>query len=233
MINFKIFTLFPEMFPGYLNYSIIGDALKKNLWSFDCYNIRDYAFDNRKTVDDYPCGGGAGMVIKPDVLGNAIDKNIKNKKTKIIYLSPRGKLLNQQIAIDLSKEKELSLICGRYEGIDQRVLEEYEIEEISVGDYILSGGELPAMILMDAVLRNINGIIGDSNSLKEESFGNGKGSKYEKLLEYPHYTKPINWKDRKVPEILLSGHHQKISDWRLKKAQEITKERRKDLDIIS
>jgi len=229
MINFKIFTLFPEMFPGYLNYSIMGEALKNNLWNFEAINFRDFATDNRKTVDDYPCGGGAGMVMKPDIIASAIDKNIKNKKTKIIYLSPRGAVFNQTQAIDLNKEKELALICGRYEGIDQRVIDEYEMIEISIGDYVLSGGELPAMILMDAILRNVKGIIGDENSIKEESFGNGKNSQYENLLEYPQYTKPTNWRGKKVPEILLSGHHQKIADWRLQKAKELTKARRKDL----
>jgi tRNA (guanine37-N1)-methyltransferase len=228
-MNFKIFTIFPEIFPGYLNYSIIGDALKKELWNFEAINIRDFATDNRKTVDDYPYGGGAGMVMKPDILASALDKNITKKKTKIIYLSPRGKVFNQQMAIDLAKEGEIALICGRYEGIDQRVIDEYEMEEISMGDYVLSGGELPAMTLIDAVLRNVEGVMGGNDSLKEESFGNGEDSVYEKLLEYPHYTKPVNWRGKEVPEILLSGHHKKISDWRLEKAQEITQERRKDL----
>jgi tRNA (guanine37-N1)-methyltransferase len=191
--------------------------------------MRDYATDNRKTVDDYPYGGGAGMLIKPDIIADSIDANIKNKNTKIIYLSPRGTLFNQQKAIELSKEKELVLICGRYEGIDQRVIDEYEIEEISVGDYVVSGGELPAMILIDAILRNIKGIVGTHNSLTEESFGSGTDSTYENLLEYPHYTKPSNWRNHQVPEILLSGHHQKITDWRLNEAQKLTKTRRPDL----
>lgn len=229
MINFKIFTIFPEIFPGYLNYSIMGEALKKKLWNLEAINIRDYAKDNRKTVDDYPCGGGAGMVMKPDILADAIDNNIRGKKQKIIYLSPRGAVFNQKKAIELSKESEISLICGRYEGIDQRVIDEYEMEEISIGDYILSGGELAAMVLIDAILRNISQVVGDKNSLNEESFGSGKGSKYEKLLEYPHYTKPVIWRSREVPEILRSGHHQKINDWRLNKAKELTKNRRPDL----
>lgn len=229
MINFKIFTLFPEIFPGYLNYSIMGEALKQKLWDFEAINIRDFAKDNRKSVDDYPYGGGFGMVIKPDVIADAIDSSIKNNKTKIIYLSPRGILFNQKMACELSKESELALICGRFEGIDQRVIDEYEMIEISVGDYVLSGGELPAMILIDAILRNIAGVIGDENSLKEESFGNGQNSPYNNLLEYPHYTKPSDWRDHKVPEILLSGHHQKIRDWRLEKAKELTAARRKDL----
>lgn len=225
MINFKIFTLFPEIFPGYLNYSIIGDALTKKLWDFEAINIRDFATDNRKSVDDYPYGGGAGMVMKPDILAQAIDKNIQ-KKTKIIYLSPRGDVFNQQRAIDLSKENEIALICGRYEGIDQRVIDEYDMEEISIGDYVLSGGELPAMVLIDAILRNVDGVLGDNHSAIEESFGNGKGSIYENLLEYPHYTKPKNWREREVPEILLSGHHKKIEDWRLQQATNLTNQRR-------
>jgi tRNA (guanine37-N1)-methyltransferase len=207
----------------------MGDALKKNIWNFEAIDIRDYATDTRKNVDDYPFGGGAGMVMKPDILADAIDNKIKNKKTKIIYLSPRGKVFNQQMAIDLAKESEIALICGRYEGIDQRVIDEYEMEEVSIGDYVLSGGELPALVLMDAVLRNIEDIMGGGNSLKEESFGNGKDSLYENLLEYPHYTKPKIWREKEVPEILLSGHHKKIADWRLVKAQELTKIRRKDL----
>lgn len=232
MIKFKIFTIFPEIFPGYLNYSIIGEALKNNLWNFETVNIRDFAKDNRKTVDDYPYGGGAGMVMKPDVLAGAIDCHYSaenRQKTKIIYLSPRGALFNQQKAIDLAKETEIALICGRYEGLDQRVIDEYEMEEISIGDFVLSGGELPAFVLMDAILRNISGVVGDNNSVIEESFGNGKDSIYEKLLEYPHYTKPANWRGREVPEILRGGHHQKITDWRLEQAKELTKIRRKDL----
>ncbi len=208
MILFKIFTIFPELFPGALDFSITGLALKNNLWNFKAINIRDYANNIHKTVDDVPFGGGSGMVIKADVLGDAIEKNI-TKKTKIIYLSPRGKVFNQKMAKDFAKMEEIALICGRYEGIDQRVIDEFEIEEISIGDYILSGGEIAAFVFIDAILRNISGVLGDENSLKEESF-DMKESEF--LLEYPQYTRPAIWRERKVPEVLTSGHHQKINE---------------------
>ncbi|MSP33513.1 MAG: tRNA (guanosine(37)-N1)-methyltransferase TrmD [Rickettsiales bacterium] len=225
MINFKILTLFPEMFPGPLAASVTGTALKNNLWSIEAINIRDYAKDERGTVDDIPYGGGAGMVLKADIVAEAIEKNIDEKQVKIIYLSPRGKLLTQQIARELAQEKEIILLCGRYEGVDQRVLDELEIEEISIGDYVLSGGEIAAYPFIDAVLRNINGVLGDENSLQEESFDiDGK-----ELLEYPHYTRPASWRGREVPQVLISGHHKNIKSWRLEKAIELTKLKRDDL----
>ena len=220
MINFTILTLFPELFPGPLAASIAGIALKKKLWSFQAVNIRDYAFDARGTVDDTPYGGGAGMVMKADVIAEAITKNLQ---PKIIYLSPRGKVFNQKMARDLAKEKEIMILCGRYEGVDQRVLDEFKIEEISIGDYVLSGGEIAAHVFIDAILRNIPGVLGADESLSEESFS------YENLLEYPHYTKPAKWRGREVPEVLLSGNHKKISEWRKKMATELTKKIRPDL----
>lgn len=229
MMNFKIFTLFPELFPGALSASITGNALKENLFNLETINIRNYATDLRKTVDDIPYGGGAGMVLKADVLAEAIDKNLQKKKLKIIYLSPRGKLFTQKMAQEFSNESEIAIICGRFEGIDQRVLNEYEIEEISIGDYVLSGGELAAYVMIDAIVRNISGVLGDEESLKEESFGGKKSSEYDFLLEYPHYTRPQKWRNHEVPEILTSGHHKNIKDWRLQQAVEITKERRTDL----
>ena len=229
MINFKIFTLFPEMFPGPLAASITGTALKNNLWSLEAINIRDYAKDGRGTVDDIPYGGGAGMVLKPDVVVDAIEANIQREKnsktTKILYLSPRGAPLTQAKARELAQEKEIALLCGRYEGVDQRALDELQIEEISIGDYILSGGEIAAYVLIDAVLRNVEGVLGAEDSLHEESFdieGN-------QLLEYPHYTRPASWRGREIPPILLSGHHKNIKSWRLEKAIELTKVRRDDL----
>lgn len=229
-MKIKIFTLFPDSFPGILKESIIGDALKKGIWQLEVIDIRNYGIGKHKTVDDYLCGGGAGMLMRADVLGNAIEDNIKNpQESKIIYPSPRGKVFNQKIARDLSKIKEISIICGRYEGIDQRVIDEYKIEEISIGDYVLSGGELPAMVMLDAIIRNLGEVLGDENSLAEESFGNGEGSKFDNLLEYPHYTKPQIWKGREVPEVLLSGHHKKIDEWRMNEAIKITIDRRKDL----
>ncbi len=234
-MKFKVFTIFPELFPGPLAASVTGSGLKNNLWQIEAINIRDYATDTRKTVDDSPYGGGAGMVLKPDIIASAIDTNIDlqiPKKTKIIYLSPKGELFNQKIAKNLSKESEIALICGRFEGIDQRVIDKYQMQEISIGDYVLSGGELAAYVVIDAIVRNIAGVIGTSESLAEESFGHqidDQKSAYDFLLEYPHYTKPYESLGLKVPEILISGHHQKISKWRLEQAIEITKKRRPDL----
>ena len=225
MFKVKILTLLPEIFPGVLGHSIIGDALEKGLWQLEIIDIRKYGIGKRKAVDDYVFGGGAGMLIRPDVLGEAIENNI-SKETKLFYTSPKGVVFNQKKSAQISKFKEIVIICGRFEGIDQRVIDEYDIEEISIGDYVLSGGELAAMVILDSVLRNLDGVLGDANSLKEESFGDGQGSQFDNLLEYPHYTKPQIWKGREVPEILLSGHHQKIKEWRMQKAQEITKERK-------
>jgi tRNA (guanine37-N1)-methyltransferase len=231
-MKFKVFTLFAELFPGPLATSITGSALKNDLWQIEAINIRNYAFDFRKTVDDTPYGGGAGMVLKPDIISNALQANLdfnSAKKPKIIYLSPRGKLFNQKTAKKLSFEPELTLICGRFEGIDQRVIDKYEMEEISIGDYVLSGGELAAYVLIDAIIRNLPGIVGSKESLKEESFGSQHPtqlSPYDFLLEYPHYTKPFEFEGQKIPEILTSGHHQNINKWRLKQAIEITKKRR-------
>jgi tRNA (guanine37-N1)-methyltransferase len=226
MINFKILTLFPELFPGPLAASITGSALEKNLWSLQAINIRNYAKDERKTVDDTPYGGGAGMVLKADVVADALEKNLSEK---IIYLSPRGKTLTQKKARQLASEKEITLLCGRYEGVDQRVLDEFNIEEISIGDYVISGGELAAYVLIDAVLRNVPGILGAEESLAEESFGASQNSEFENLLEYPHFTRPPNWRFREVPPVLISGHHQKINQWRKEQAIEITKKNRPDL----
>ena len=234
MINFKILTIFPDLFPGPLAASITGGALEKNLWSIEAINIRDYAKDKRGTVDDMPYGGGAGMVLKVDVLADAIESTFAEatadlKKPKIIYLSPRGKVLTQKIARELAEEKEIILLCGRYEGVDQRVLDEYEIEEISIGDYVLSGGEIAAFVLIDAVLRNVEGVLGAEESLSEESFGAKENSQFDNLLEYPHYTRPQEWRGREVPQILTSGHHKNIQAWRKESAIEVTKRNRPDL----
>ncbi len=228
MINFKILTLFPELFPGPLAASVTGSALAKNLWSIEAINIRSYAKDERGTVDDTPYGGGAGMVLKADVVADAIEKN-SHSSTKIIYLSPRGKTLTQKKARELAAEKEILLLCGRYEGLDQRVLDELAIEEISIGDYILSGGELAAFIVVDTVLRNVEGVLGADESLAEESFGSKDNSEFENLLEYPHFTRPHEWRGRVIPEVLTSGHHKKINEWRKEQAIEITKKNRPDL----
>ena len=219
-LNVKILTIFPEIFPGFLGTSLTGRALKDGIWNIEAVNIRDYAFDKHGSVDDTPCGGGAGMIMRPDVLGNAIDHNYKGGK--IIYMSPRGQVLTQQKVHELSKEDNLTIICGRFEGIDERVLEEYNIEELSIGDYILTGGEQAAMIMLDAVVRLLPNVLGNAASTENESFENG-------LLEYPQYTRPIEWKNRKVPEVLLSGHHENVAKWQKEKALQITKKRRPDL----
>jgi tRNA (guanine37-N1)-methyltransferase len=234
MINFKIFTIFPELFPQILAKSITGEALNKNLWKLNVINIRDYGFDVRKTVDDAPFGGGAGMVFRPDVLHNALEKNILQnpqnlKKPKIIYLSPRGKVFNQKMAQELSQESEINIICGRYEGIDQRIIDIFDVEEISIGDYVLSGGEIASYVVIDAILRNVKGVLGAEQSLEQESFGNIENTDYEYLLEYPHYTRPANFLGKEVPTVLLSGHHANIEKWRKEKAEEITQKNRPDL----
>jgi len=217
----RIFTLYPEIFPGPLNKGLYGKALSNKIWNLDIINIRDSAEDKHKTVDDTPFGGGSGMLIKPDVLARSIDQHI-NKSEKIFYLSPKGKLFNQETAKSLSKEHCINLICGHFEGIDQRLLETRNIEEISVGDYILSGGETAALIIIDSILRLVPGILGNEKSVYEESFENG-------LLEYPQYTKPQLWEEKNVPDVLLSGDHSKIKDWRLSQSEAITRHRRPDL----
>jgi tRNA (guanine37-N1)-methyltransferase len=225
-MHFKILTIFPELFPGTLGASITGSALTKKLWSLEAVNIRDYALDKHKVVDDTPYGGGAGMVLKADVVARAIEDNYAKK---IIYLSPRGKVFNQKMAQQLAEEKELTILCGRYEGVDQRVLDELEIEEVSIGDYVLSGGEIAAQVVIDAILRNVDGVLGASESLAEESFGAKNNNEFENLLEYPHYTRPDSWRGREVPEVLTGGHHKKIQEWRKEEAVKLTKKNRPDL----
>ena len=217
----RIFTLYPEFFPGPLEKGLYGKALSKNLWKLQTVNIRDYAFDKHKTVDDTIYGGGSGMLIKPDVLANSLDQNL-NPNEKIIYLSPKGKLFNQELAKKLSKEGTVNLICGHFEGIDQRVIESRNIEEISLGDFILSGGESAAIVVLDSILRLLPDVLGNEKSIEEESFENG-------LLEYPQYTKPQIWEEKTVPDVLLSGDHAKIKDWRLSQSEAITRVRRPDL----
>ena len=217
----RIFTLYPDLFPGPLSKGLYGKAMEKKIWNIETVNIRDYAIDKHKTVDDTPYGGGFGMLIKPDVLAKAIDEKLKTKE-KIDYLSPKGKLFDQKLAKELSKEKTINLICGHFEGVDQRVVDSRNIIELSIGDFILSGGESAVFVVMDAILRLIPGVIGNDNSIDEESFENG-------LLEYPQYTKPQIWEKKSVPNVLLSGDHTKIKDWRLSKSEAITRDRRPDL----
>ena len=218
-MKFDILTLFPEMFEP-LKKSIIGKALEKNIIEINLINIRDFSKDKHKRVDDTPYGGGAGMVIRPDVVYDAYS-SIKNKDAKVYYLSPKGNVLNQEKIKRLSKEKHIVLLCGHYEGIDQRVLDEIVDEEISIGDYVLTGGELPAMVLIDSVSRYVDGVL-NKESIEEESFSNG-------LLEYPQYTRPEIFLDKRVPEVLISGHHENIKKWRIEKSIDITKSKRPEL----
>lgn len=227
-MKFKIFTLFPEMLEGYLKASILGRGLEKRLWNYDLINIRDYSKEKHKKVDDTPFGGGSGMIINPEVIADAIDANC-NSNTKIFYMSPRGCVFDQEKVREIVKLDDVAIICGRYEGIDQRVIEEYDIEEISIGDFVLTGGELPAMCVIDACVRCIDGVLGSNESIVNESFGGLGGTCFDNLLEYPLYTQPRVWRDKVVPEVLLSGNHKKIDEWKLEEAKKITKERRKDL----
>ncbi len=221
-MRFDVLTLFPEMFDA-VKTSIVGRAMNNNLIELNLINFREFSTDKQKHVDDCPYGGGAGMVIKPEPVYDAYQSIVKDLeyKPKVIYMSPQGKVLTQQIARDLSKENHLILLCGHYEGIDQRVLDEIVDEEISIGDYVLTGGELPAMVLIDSVSRNVEGVI-KAESVEDESFSEG-------YLEYPQYTRPEEFMGRRVPDVLLSGHHANIEKWRREQSIEITKRKRPDL----
>ena len=221
-MRFDVLTLFPEMFDA-VKTSIVGRAMNNNLIELNLINFREFSTDKQRHVDDCPYGGGAGMVIKPEPVYAAYQSIVKDLeyKPKVIYMSPQGKVLTQQIARDLSKEDHLILLCGHYEGIDQRVLDEIVDEEISIGDYVLTGGELPAMVLIDSVSRNVGGVI-KAESVEDESFSEG-------YLEYPQYTRPEEFLGRRVPDVLLSGHHANIEKWRREQSIEITRRKRPDL----
>ena len=221
MFRAQVFTLYPEVFPGPLAKGLYGKALANKLWDLKVINIRDSATDKHKTVDDTPYGGGSGMLLKADVLAKSLDQNIR-KGERIFYLSPKGKKFDYKIAQDLSKEKSISIICGHFEGVDERVLSTRNIEEVSIGDYVLSGGETAALVVLDSVLRLLPGVLGNDKSSIDETFENS-------LLEYPQYTKPQIWEKKSVPEVLLSGDHSKIKDWRLSQSEAITRVRRPDL----
>ena len=217
----RVFTLYPELFPGPLGSGLYKKALEKKMWSLEVVNIRDYALDKHKTVDDTPFGGGSGMLMRADVIANSLDKNISNTNEPIIYLSPKGKKFDQIYAKKILN-RNINIICGHFEGVDQRLLETRNIEEISVGDYILSGGEIGAFVVIDTIVRLIPGVLGNPNSLTEETFERN-------LLEYPQYTKPQKWEKKEVPDVLLTGDHAKIKDWRLAQSGDITRRRRPDL----
>jgi tRNA (guanine37-N1)-methyltransferase len=221
MWKVRVFTLYPEMFPGPLASGLYKKALEKKIWALEMVNIRDYATDKHKTVDDTPFGGGSGMVMKADVLANSLDKNIINNKEPVIYLSPKGKKFDQIYAKKIL-DKNINIICGHFEGVDQRILETRNIEEVSIGDLILSGGEIGAFVIIDTVVRLLPGVLGNPNSLSEETFE-------KNLLEYPQYTKPQKWEGKEIPSVLLTGDHEKIKDWRLARSEDITRRRRPDL----
>ncbi|MHA1128125.1 MAG: tRNA (guanosine(37)-N1)-methyltransferase TrmD [Alphaproteobacteria bacterium] len=221
----KVLTLYPDMFPGILGHSLTGRALQEGLWALDPIDIRMFAHGKHRNVDDTPAGGGAGMVLKADVVGRAIDHADKGESREdwpVIYLSPRGKPFDQAMARRFSKAKGITLLCGRFEGVDQRVLDARDVEEVSLGDFILTGGEIAAQALIDATVRLIPRVLGNAESTEEESFSHG-------LLEHPQYTRPTEWEGRTIPEILLSGHHANIAKWRADQSEAITKERRPDL----
>ena len=221
MFQAKIFTLYPEYFPGPFDIGICKKAFEKKLWDLKLINIRDYADDKHKTVDDTPYGGGVGMLMSPDVVSKSLDANLDEKET-VYYLTPKGKIFNQDIAKDIVKKNKVNILCGHFEGVDQRVLDSRNVEEISIGDFILSGGEMASFVVLDTVLRLVPGVLGNLNSTKDESFENG-------LLEYPQYTTPQIWEKLSVPDILLSGDHNKIKSWRLSQSEAITRHRRPDL----
>jgi len=219
-----LFTLFPGIFPGPLGVSLIGKALAAGKWELDIVNLRDFAIDRHRTIDDSTFGGGPGMILRADVIDKALKSKFSynNQHNKLIYLSPRGHILRQAMVKSYTKISRIGLICGRFEGIDQRVIEHWFIDEVSVGDYILAGGEVAAMVLIESCIRLLPGVLGAPESLNEESFSQG-------LLEYPQYTRPRCWESHEVPSILFSGHHSKINKWRLSKSEELTKKRRPDL----
>ncbi|ATP13003.1 tRNA (guanosine(37)-N1)-methyltransferase TrmD [Bartonella henselae] len=216
----RVLTLYPEMFPGFLGCSLAGQALKQGIWSLETVQIRDFALDKHHSVDDTPAGGGAGMVMRADVLAAALD-SCPNDSPRLL-MSPRGRLLNQAYARSLARSSGVTLVCGRFEGVDERIIEARELEEVSIGDYILSGGETAALVLLDAIVRLLPGVMGNEISAKCESFENG-------LLEHPQYTRPAVFEGRGIPPVLTSGHHKAIANWRQQQAESLTRQRRPDL----
>ncbi len=234
MWQVNIISFFPDLFPGPLSYSVIGRSLKNRIWSLNTIDLKKFAIGKHKTIDDTSYGGGSGMILRPDVLASAIDYlnqstqefSQPSKKIPLVYLSPRGKVFNQIMAKDLVKNAGITIICGRFEGIDERIFSEYQIEEISLGDYVLSCGDIAAFSLLDSCIRLLPGVLSDDHSVYEESFGENN---YENLLEYPQYTKPFTWRNHEVPNVLISGNHNKIKKWRLQEAENKTRIARTDL----
>ncbi|WP_375647002.1 tRNA (guanosine(37)-N1)-methyltransferase TrmD [Bartonella sp. CR84HXZ] len=216
----RVLTLYPEMFPGFLGYSLAGQALERGIWSLETVQIRDFALDKHHSVDDTPAGGGAGMVMRADVLASALD--FCPQDSPRLLMSPRGRPFDQAYAHSLARDTGVTLVCGRFEGVDERVIEARELEEVSIGDYILSGGETAALVILDAIIRLLPGVMGNAASAKSESFENG-------LLEHPQYTRPSLFEGRGIPPVLLSGHHKAIADWRQSQAELLTRQRRPDL----
>lgn len=227
-LHASILTIFPEMFPGSLKYSLAGQALEKGIWSYDIVNIQNFGLSKHRNVDDEPYGGGNGLIMRPDVIGNCLDQVLSSRpNSKIYYPSPRGVLFNQKMAHKIIKEQQIIILCGRFEGIDERVIEEYNVSEISIGDYILSGGELAALVVLDCLIRLLPNVLVNQDTLRSESFG--ENGELAGLLEYPLYTRPQKWKEREVPSVLLSGNPKLIKDWQKKQSVKITNKRRPDL----
>ena len=223
MFKASVFTLYPDMFPGTLGGALAGKALADGVWSLEAYNIRDAATDRHRSVDDTPAGGGAGMVLRADVLARALDRHVTHDDPRPrLLMSPRGVPLTQTVVRDLADGPGAVIVCGRFEGVDERVIEARGLQEISIGDYVLSGGEVAAQVLLDAVVRLLPGVMGNQASGAHESFETG-------LLEHPHYTRPVDWDGRSIPDVLRSGDHKKIEDWRRRQSEELTRARRPDL----
>ncbi|WP_316354098.1 tRNA (guanosine(37)-N1)-methyltransferase TrmD [Candidatus Trichorickettsia mobilis] len=228
VLHTSIITLFPEMFPGSLQYSLAGQALRKGIWSYETINLRDFGISKHKNVDDVAYGGGHGLIMRADVLGASIDQAMsKYPDSKVYYPSPRGKLLNHGLIQEIINEKEIIILCGRFEGIDERVIEEYNVREISIGDYVLSGGELAALVILDCMVRLLPGVVENQATLQSESFE--PSGEFNGLLECPLYTRPFEWRGRCVPEVLVSGHHERLREWKKEQSTLITSKRRPDL----
>lgn len=228
MFKITFLTLFPQMFPGPLNFSLAGRALQEGIWSYETVNIRDFGVGRHKKVDDEPCGGGNGLIMRPDVIANSIDfAQANSPSAQLIYPTPRGELLDQSMIHELKDCGDIIILCGRFEGVDERVIEEYNAKQISLGDYVLSGGEIAALAIADAIIRLLPGVMKNDETKRTESFEIFSESK--RYLEYPLYTKPTRWRDREVPDVLLSGNHKEIEKWRYAQSEEVTKQRRPDL----